>query len=65
MARPGLSLLIENSPLGDLNAKLKWLLDAKADKPGAANNRRKYISSMLGWAIQQLPPLVSRKWLAM
>ena len=58
--------LVENSPLGDLNAKLfnashmKWLLDAKADMPGAANNRRKYISAMLGWAIQQLPPLVSR-----
>jgi len=58
--------LVENSPLGDLNAKLfnashmKWLLDAKADTPGAANNRRKYISSMLGWAVQQLPPLVNR-----
>jgi integrase len=58
--------LVESKPLGDMPAKLfnashmKWLMEAKEDLPGAANNRRKYFSAMLGWAIQQAPPLVSR-----
>ena len=33
---------------------------AKEDLPAAANNRRKYFSAMLGWAVVQAPPLVSR-----
>jgi integrase len=36
---------------------VKRLRDLKKDKPGAANNRRKYLSSMFGWAIEQTPPL--------
>ena len=37
---------------------IKALRDLKKDKPGAANNRRKYLSSMFGWAIEQSPPLM-------
>jgi integrase len=29
------------------------LMDRKADKPGAANNRKKYLSTMFGWAVKQ------------
>jgi integrase len=29
------------------------LMDRKADKPGAANNRKKYLSAMFGWAVRQ------------
>lgn len=58
--------LVEAKQLGDMPAKLfnashmKWLMEAKEDLPAAANNRRKYFSAMLGWAVQQAPPLVSR-----
>lgn len=34
-------------------AHVKMLRDRKADKPGAANNRRKYLSSMFGWAVER------------
>jgi integrase len=34
------------------------LRDRKADKPGAANNRLKYLSSMFSWAIERNPPLL-------
>jgi integrase len=33
-------------------AKIRRLRDLKAQKPGAANNRRKYLSSMFGWAVE-------------
>jgi integrase len=33
-------------------AHIRMLRDRKAHKPGAANNRLKYISSMLSWAIE-------------
>jgi integrase len=32
--------------------KIKWLRDLKAGAPGAANNRRKYLSAMFGWAVE-------------
>ena len=34
-------------------APVKMLRDRKTGKPGAANNRRKYMSSMFGWAVEQ------------
>jgi integrase len=37
--------------------KVKRLRDLKAGQPGAQNNRRKYLSAMFGWAIEQTPPL--------
>ncbi len=55
----------ENRQFGDMPAKLfnashmKWLMQQKEDLPAAANNRRKYFSAMLGWAVQESPPLVS------
>jgi integrase len=33
-------------------AHLRMLRDRRADKPGAANNRLKYMSSMLSWAVE-------------
>ncbi len=37
---------------------IKRLRDLKKDKPGAANNRRKYLSAMCSWAVEQDPPLL-------
>jgi integrase len=34
-------------------AHVKMLRDRKAATPGAANNRRKYLSSMFGWAVEE------------
>jgi integrase len=46
-------------PLSALTAQgVKRLRDLKKDKPGAANNRRKYLSSMFGWAIEHTPPFM-------
>lgn len=43
---------IGNCPLEALGLKqIEMLRDRKADKPGAANNRLKYLSSMFKWAI--------------
>jgi integrase len=33
--------------------KIKRLRDLKKDLPGAANNRRKYLSAMFGWAVEE------------
>lgn len=42
-----------NCPLQFLTSKkIKRLRDLKAGFPGAANNRRKYLSAMFGWAIE-------------
>jgi integrase len=47
-------------PLDRLTSQtVKTLRDLKKDKPGAANNRRKYLSSMFGWAIEQTPALMT------
>jgi integrase len=50
--RMGLCPLVHFSP-----QKVKRLRELKAGKPGAQNNRRKYLSAMFGWAIEQTPPL--------
>lgn len=42
-----------NCPVANLSAKkIKRLRDLKIGKPGAANNRKKYLSAMFGWAIE-------------
>jgi integrase len=42
-----------NCPLAHLTSKkIKRLRDLKVGLPGAANNRRKYLSAMFGWAIE-------------
>jgi integrase len=44
---------IGNCPLPYVTAaKVKRLRDLKAGKPGAANNRRKYLSALFGWAVE-------------
>jgi integrase len=43
-----------NCPLEYVTAAaVMMLMDRKADKPGAANNRKKYLSAMFGWAVRQ------------
>lgn len=57
----------DNKPLGDCPAalidaaKIQRLRDLKssAGLPGAANNRKKYLSAMFGWAVEQKPPLAT------
>ena len=45
--------LMRDCPLSVLSAAhVKMLRDRKARKPAAANNRRKYLSSMFGWAVE-------------
>jgi integrase len=45
--------LMRDCPLSVLSpAHVKMLRDRRAAKPGAANNRRKYLSSMFGWAVE-------------
>jgi integrase len=40
--------------------QVRLLRDRRSDKPGAANNRMKYLSAMFGWAIENLPDTVTR-----
>jgi len=45
--------LMRDCPLPFVTAaKIKRLRDFKKDKPAAANNRRKYLSAMFGWGIE-------------
>jgi integrase len=52
--KPGSSDLMRDCPVSILSAAhVKMLRDRKAVMPAAANNRRKYLSSMFGWAVEQ------------
>jgi integrase len=52
--KPGSTDLMRDCPISLLSAAhVKMLRDRKADTPGAANNRRKYLSSMFGWAVEE------------
>ena len=52
--KPGSRDLMRDCPMGLVSAAhVKMLRDRKAATPGAANNRRKYLSSMFGWAVEQ------------
>lgn len=45
---------IANCPINKLTAQhVRFLMDAKAALPGAANNRKKYLQSMFAWAIDR------------
>lgn len=49
-----------NCPLEHVTpSKIKRLRDLKDGLPGAANNRRKYLSAMFAWALEQIPPLMA------
>jgi integrase len=51
--KPGSRDLMRDCPVNLLSAvHVKMLRDRKASTPGAANNRRKYLSSMFGWAVE-------------
>ena len=57
--KPGAQDTMKMCPLHLLSAAhIKMLRDRRKDKPGAANNRLKYLSSMFSWAIEQTPPLL-------
>lgn len=50
--KPGSPDLMAACPIGLLTAAhIKMLRDRRAEQPGAANNRRKYLSSLFGWAV--------------
>jgi integrase len=50
--KPGSPDLMRDCPISLLSAvHIKMLRDRKVGKPGAGNNRRKYLSSMFGWAV--------------
>jgi integrase len=52
--KPGSADLMRDCPVSALAAPhVKMLRDRKAGMPGAANNRRKYLSSWFGWAVEQ------------
>lgn len=49
---PGGTYLMKDCPIDDLSLKLfKVMRDRKAELPGAANNRVKYLKSMMAWAL--------------
>jgi site-specific recombinase XerC len=57
--KPGSKDKMALCPLALLSsAHVKMLRDRKADKPDAANNRLKYLSSMFSWAVERDPPLL-------
>jgi integrase len=52
--KPGSGDLMRDCPVSALSAAhVKMLRDRKSGTPGAANNRRKYLSAMFGWAVEQ------------
>jgi integrase len=52
--KPGSASLMANCPLEYVTAAVvQMLMDRKAGKPGAANNRKMYLSAMFGWAVRQ------------
>jgi integrase len=51
--KPGAIDLMRDCPVNFLSAAhIKMLRDRKADRPGAANNRRKWLSAMFSWAVE-------------
>jgi integrase len=52
--KPGSKLLMADCPYKRIDATHIFVIrDRRSDKPGAANNRLKYLSAMFGWAIEQ------------
>jgi integrase len=51
--KPGADDLMRDCPINVLSAAhIKMLRDRKADTPGAANNRRKWLSAMFSWSVE-------------
>lgn len=58
--KPGSKDLMRDCPISVLTSKhIKMLRDRKKGLPGAANNRKKYLSSMFGWAIENDEGMIS------
>jgi integrase len=52
--KPGSPSLMAHCPIEYVTpAVVMMLMDRKATKPGAANNRKKYLSAMFGWGVRQ------------
>jgi integrase len=52
--KPGGTDLIRDCPVSQFSAAhVKMLRDHKAKQPGAANNRRKHLSAMCAWAVDE------------
>ena len=50
---PGGTDLMADCPISRINAShIKMLRDRRADKPGAANNRKKYLGALFSWAVE-------------
>ncbi len=53
--RPGTKALVAGCPIIQFTAAaVMMLMDRKANLPGAANNRKKYLSAMFGWSVKHL-----------
>jgi site-specific recombinase XerD len=51
--KPGSKSTMASCPIANLNASaVLMLMDRKDGAPGAANNRKKYLSAMFGWAVK-------------
>lgn len=51
--KPGSKLTMAACPIDKVTAAVViMLMDRKVDLPGAANNRKKYLSAMFGWAVK-------------
>jgi integrase len=51
--KPGAKDLMRDCPISSLSAAhVKMLRDRKEQTPGAANNRKKYVSALFGWAVE-------------
>ena len=53
--KPGASTTMATCPIAKVNAAaILMLMERKEGKPGAANNRKKYLSAMFGWGVKVL-----------
>jgi integrase len=52
--KPGAKTTMALCPIAKINASaVMMLMDRKAGKPGAANNRKRHLSTMFGWAVSK------------
>jgi integrase len=52
--RPGVKATMALCPITQINASaVMMLMERKGDHPGAANNRKKYLSALFGWAVSR------------
>jgi integrase len=60
VAVPGNPRTMADCPLALFGPnQVRMLRDRRATKPGAANNRMKYLSALFGWALENMPDAVT------